>query len=145
MVTVRVLGDNDNTLGSLRGDFMCDLTYREPGIGRLAAGHCHSIIVENFVGNVHFGGGSRTYRQQPAVGVRAIAHIDKDMLLARKGCLRNPIDAFASHLHLEARLPERHYRRHVMTARSAESAASRGDIGRGVRWAYGADEGLSLK
>ena len=62
-VFVRLVGNDANLPSALGRHLSGNLRHRETAVGRLPAGHRHSIIVEDFIGDINPGGARRTDRQ----------------------------------------------------------------------------------
>ena len=158
----RLVGDDNDFFHALGGDLARDIRRRKRSVDRLAAGHCHRIVVEDLVGDVDVGGDRRPDGEAARVVVRSVAQVGEDVFFVGELRLPDPWHAFAAHVgegRRRAVHPDRHhvttdargraaafgnFRRRVVRASRAEIRnALQADLGFGQRRFLGVDEGHS--
>src|SRR5947207_6063382 len=90
-VLAGIVGNDRKALGAFRPDLMRNLRDGEAAFGRLPAGHGDRIVVKDFVGDVDAGSGSSAQRQQPGMGVSAVAEILEDVAFTGERRLSDPV------------------------------------------------------
>src|SRR5207249_10128273 len=76
----RLVGDDNDFFHALGGDLARDIRRRKRSVDRLAAGHCHRIVVEDLVGDVDVGGDRRPDGEAARAVVRSGAQVGEDGL-----------------------------------------------------------------
>src|SRR5438270_11898951 len=97
-VLAGIVGNDRKALGAFGPDLMRKLRNSKTAFGRLPAGHGDRVVIEYLVGNVDAGSGRGAQRQQPGMGVGAVAEILEDMVFVGERRLADPVGAFAAHL-----------------------------------------------
>ena len=116
-----LVGDHHYFLDSLSFQLARHLGHAQGAVHRLAAGHGHGVVEQNFVGDVDARGQALAHRQQARVVVGAVAQIGEHMLVGRERRLADPGHAFAAHL-AEGDGAAVHPHRHVMAADTGQRA-----------------------
>src|SRR5574337_1617800 len=94
----RAVGDHDNVGDALGFQLADKERNREGAIHGLAAGHGDGVVVEDLVGDVHFGGHRLADGEYAGAEIGAVPQVGEDVLLAGEGRLPDPGHAFAPHL-----------------------------------------------
>ena len=103
----------------------------------LAAGHRNSVIKQDFIGNIDFGGDCLADRHQTRMIIGTVADIREDMLFFSERRDADPRHAFRAHVGKGCGVPF-HPLCHKVAADAGERAATIRDFRRTVVWATGA-------
>ena len=126
----RVVTDQGDTTHAFAPDLVEQIFHAQRAINWLPSGHCHRIVVEDFVSNIDLGRDGGTNRKNPRMEVCSITKILKDMLRIGKGCLAYPGSTLTAHLGKRVCFPIGHPGRHVMTADSTQCMTTLGYFSR---------------
>ena len=140
-IFVGLVSDDDNAPGAFGQNLLRDLRHGERAFDRLAAGHRHYVIVENFVGDVDSRRRRGADRQQAAVRVGTVAEVLKNVIFRGERRLPDPVGALAAHLRGGGGFAAGHEQCHAVAADAGHGAAALGHAGRGVVRTAGAEKG----
>ncbi|SAI33726.1 Uncharacterised protein [Bordetella trematum] len=127
----RFVGGDHDARHVLAAQLLADLGHRDGAVHRLAAGHGHGIVEQDFVGDVGARGHCLADGQVAGVVVSALAHVLKDMRGLDIGRQPDPVHALAAHLG-QACGVALHPGCHIVAAHPGARLAAFGHPGRGV-------------
>ena len=136
---LRMIADQSDPVDALRRHLLDQVGDRQGAVKRLAPGHRHRIVVEDFVGNAHPGGNRGANRQQPGVEVGAVTQVLEYVFGGGKWRLANPGRTLATHLGEGVGLAVRHPGGHVVAADPAKGVTAFRHLGGGVVGAAGTE------
>src|SRR5215471_7852577 len=139
-IFVRLVGDDDDALGALRGNLTGDLRHVEATVVLLAARHRHRVIEQDLVRDVDARCDRAADRHVARVVVGAVADVLKHVRPGRERRLADPVRALSAHLG-EAEGRAVHPLDHVVTADARIGAASFRHLGGRIVRTAGAEIG----
>src|SRR6185503_11234467 len=89
----RLVGDDDDLLGTFRRHLARDDRNRQPTVIALAAGHRDRVVEQDLVGDVDAGGGRGADRQIAGVIIGAVAEVLEHVLALGERRLADPVRA----------------------------------------------------
>ena len=140
----RLVRHHEHALDAFGRNLARDLRHGKAAVVRLAAGHGHGVIEQDFVGDVDARRDRRPDRQIARVIVGAVAEILEYVAAFRERRLADPIRALGAHLG-EARGAPVHPLHHVVAADACIGAHAVGDHRRSVVGTAGAEIGRALR
>ena len=126
-----VVRHHDDRLRAFAAHLVCDGGYAQSAVDRLAAGHCHRIVVQNFIGDIDLRRDRLTDSQRAGMKIGAVAEILEHVLGFGERRLPAPGRTFATHLG-EGLGTTVHPGDHVVATDAAERARAFRHRGRGV-------------
>ena len=136
----QVFGHQGDALHAFGCHLLGDHRHRGLAVDRLAAGHGHRVVVQDFIGDVHLGRDGGTHGEIARVEIGAVAQVLEHVRHFRERCLADPGRAFAAHVggqlvHLGVDRGGHH-----VAADAGQREGTVGHLGRGVVRAAGAVE-----